>query len=552
MRRLASLCGWLALAAALLPSPAAAQTASICAIQGSGFVPAMLGARVTTSGVVTADFTATALQGFSLQDPGCDGSALTSDGIWVSTGSRRPAVTVGHRVTVTGRVSNDFGLTQIVLEGVTGGGPFPGSIEAERLSPPADPSSAAAYLEAREGMLVSLQPSRVVGATNRFGEAYLMPDSSGVSRLFRGDAEGRKLGLASPSAWIALDHGERVTSAVGPLTYTFGEFKVLLSADRPPGRERPAARVPQAPPSPPDRLTLATYNLENFFDPFDDPGKDDAEWTPSPAQYEVEVARRARSIARLLGSPDVLGVQEAEKVEVLLDLAAHPELGGAGYRPVLVEGADGRGIDVGLLYNSGRLWLRSAEARPACTSLRPAEGQPLPCTLPGGGGFLLFARPPLVVRLETLDTRERVTVVVNHFKSQRGDDPADGPIRLAMADHVRALAEELRMAEPETPVVVLGDLNDFEDSAPLSRLTADGRLVDLHRSSRERPYTYLFQGVSEVLDYILVEPSLLPRVVEFRALHINADFAHPGPGAPLDAGHRASDHDPLLLTLSRR
>jgi len=537
----------LALAA---PALARAQGVRICAIQGSGPTPNMLGARVSVSGVVTADFQAS-LGGFFLQDPGCDADPTTSDGIFVSTGRRAVAVTVGNRATVTGRVTNDFGLTAIELESVADAGLYAGSVEAVRLSPPTGAAAAAAYLESYEGMLVSLPPSRVVAATDHFGESYLMPESSGVKRLYRGDADGRKLGLAAPGGWLTLDQGDRVSDVAGPLTYTFGQFKVLVPPTRSPAVERAGTRPPEAGALPSATLSIATYNLENLFDPVDDPGQDDD--VPTPEAYAVALARRAASIARYLGRPDVLGVQEVEKAEVLQDLAAQPDLLPAHYREVLVEGFDPRGIDVGLLYNSERLWLRSAEARPVCSDVRPPAGAGVPCPLPGGAaGFQLFARPPLVARLEALDNRERLSVVVNHFKSQSSDTTADERVRLAQADHVRSLLEELKAAEPDVPVVVLGDLNDFEDSPPLQRLTAGGRLVNpLARAAGERPYTYVFQGLSQTLDYVLVDASLVARIAEVKPIHANVDYGDPGPGARPENSPRASDHDPVRLLLSR-
>lgn len=531
--------------------PLRAQTTRICTIQGSGPIPNMLGARVSAGGVVTADFQAS-LGGFFMQDPGCDSDPTTSDGIFVRTGTRPVTLTVGNRVTVTGRVTNDAGLTAIELESLADSGPYAGSLEAVRLSPPTDAAAAAVYLEAYEGMLVSLPQSRVVAATNHFGEAYVMPESSGVMRLYRGDADGRKLGLAAPAGWLMLSQGDRVSDVVGPLTYTFGQFKVEV----PPTRSLTVERIGIVPSEvaalSSSTLSVATYNLENLFDPVDDPGKDDP--VPTPEEYAASLARRANSIARYLGLPDVLGVQEVEKIEVLQDLAAQPSLLPASYRAVLIEGIDVRGIDVGLLYNSERLWLRSAEARQGCSDVRPPDGAIVPCALPGGGsGYLLFARPPLVARLEALDNHERLTVIVNHFKSQSSSTTADERLRLAQADYLRALVEELKAAEADAPVIVLGDLNDFEDSAALQHLTAGSRLVNpMVRPGGERPYTYVFQGLCQTLDYVLVDASLMSRVEELRPLHVNVDFGDPGPGAAPEASPRASDHDPVRLLLARR
>jgi uncharacterized protein len=510
----------------LAPLSALAQSARICAIQGSGPTPAMIGTRVSATGVVTADFQP-GRGGFFMQEPGCDGNATTSDGIFVRTATRPAAVTVGKRVTVTGQVSNDLGLTALELESVADGGPYAGSLEAVRLAPPSDPSAATVYLEAYEGMLVSLPVSRVVAATDHLGESYVMPESSGITRLYRGDADGRKLGLSAPAGWLTLSQGDRVSDVTGVLSEASGQYEVAVPPTRSLTVERTGAWPPPATASP-AALSVVTYQLAGLFDTFDDPGKDDA--VASPDQYAAGLARRAASIARFVGLPDVIGVQAVEKIEVLDDLTAQPALLSASYRPVLVKGTDPQGLDVGLLYNAERLWLRSAESRPAP----------------------IFTRPPLVVRLEALDNRERLTVVVNDFKAASGDAAADERDRIAEADAVRALVDELKAAEPDVPVIVLGDLHAFEDSAPLQHLTASGRLVNPQvRPGAERVYTHASQGLYQAVDHVLVDAALVPRVLALGPLHVNVDFGDAGPNASPEASPRASDHDPVRLLLTR-
>ncbi len=528
--------------ALLLAGHASAQTVRICQVQGSGSTPAIQ-SRVSVTGVVIADFTATSVKGFFLQEPGCDADSSTSDGIFVDTGGRTIAVTAGDRVTVTGRVSDSYGLTSIVLESLSDSGPYAGGVQAVRLSPPADPAAAAAYFESFEAMLVSLPASRVIAATNHFGDAFVMPETSGITRLYRGGADGRKLAVTCPGCWLSVNLGDRLPDVSGVLTYQYGEFTVLVKPNRTPTVEA-AALAPTL--LQPVANTIASYNLESFFDPVDDPLKEDS--VPGPAEYAAGLAARAVSIARYLGSPDILGVEEAENLQVLQDLVTYPELLPAAYRPVLIEGADSRGIDVGLLYRADRLWLRSSETRQGCTSIQ-ASSSAAPCPLAGGQGYALFARPPLVVKLESLIGGERLTIVVNHFKAQE-DGTVDDELRLASAAHVKVLVDELKAAEPEVAVVVLGDLNDFEDSATLAQLKAGG-LVDLHGRNGERPYTYVYRGLAQVLDFALVDPVLVPRVVDFRPVHINVDFGAPAPGNA-GTGLHASDHDPVLLTIRQR
>jgi len=546
--------------------PAGAQNATpatICQIQGSGPATGMKDARVEVEGVVTADFVETAEDGFFVQAPSCDDDAATSDGIWVYDGNRDADVSAGQLVRVTGRVAEHYDLTEIVLdtaEVITTG---IGVVTPVAIDPPADRAAAAVYLEAREAMLVDPGPLRVVGATNHFGEAYAVPAGSDARRVFRDNDTGQRLGLAFPSAWRAFNFGDEIGGAagpaVGPLTYTYENFKVAVTpasaeklAVRPNGLLEPGRAAPAGP----GELTLAAYNLENFFDPYNDPGADE-DSTPTMARYvNVEVPRRARSIARFLGAPDIVAVEEVEKRPVLEDLVRHPELAGFNYGTELVEGDDGRGIDVGVIYRRGKVRLLSTEQAKHCGPLKvpePDEG----CTQANGDpGWLLYSRPPLVLRFQVIATGGRLTVVVNHFKSKSGGDAATTPTRVAMAQHNLELFARLKAEEPEVPVFIVGDLNDFPDSAPLRRLTEDGRLADLHAYpqlvSPNLDYTYVFNGVSQVLDYILAERDLVDRALGVRAfgpVHVNADFGAPADDDDDPEAQRVSDHDPLLARI---
>jgi len=545
--------------------PARAQDATpatICEVQGSGAETTMPDERVAVEGIVTAGFVATDLNGFFIQDSGCDQGldpaiqAATSNGLWVFDGSVNATVSAGQAVRVTGRIDEYFGLTEIKLDGVTVLTTTLVTLPPPiALDLPADRSEAARYLEGFEGMLVDPGPIRTVGGTNHFGEAYAVPAASDVGHIFRGTETGQMLGLLFPDGWQNLDYGDTITGAIGPLTYAYELFKVAVPGERTARTgdmqiKRNTALAPElAEPSGPGELTIATYNIENFFDTIDDPGKNDIGTTPSPERYAVDVARRARSIGLYLGMPDILGVEEVEKIEVLEDLIQHEDLVEANYGAVLIEGNDARGIDNGLLYKRDKLRVLSAVAADTCWPSAVSDPG-IDCALPSGGaGWKLYSRPPLIVRLQVIATGGQLTVVVNHFKSKSGGDAQTTPIRNAQAEDNRRLMNELHAAEPGVPVIFMGDLNDFPDSAPLQRLTEGGALVDLHVDERyvkpEDAYTYIFSGVAQVLDYMLVEPDF--PVKAFGPVHINADFASPAEDDLSLASPHTSDHEAVLM-----
>jgi hypothetical protein len=59
-------------------------------------------------------------------------------------------------------------------------------------------------------------------------------------------------------------------------------------------------------------------------------------------------------------------------------------------------------------------------------------------------------------------------------------------------------------------------------------------------------YTYIFQGISQPLDYVLYSIQSIVLPVSVDSAHINADY-------PVEFGgiatsiHRSSDHDPVLV-----
>jgi hypothetical protein len=170
------------------------------------------------------------------------------------------------------------------------------------------------------------------------------------------------------------------------------------------------------------------------------------------------------------------------------------------------------------------------------------------------GQYPLFDRPPLVVDLwvsGAWETPVRLRVIDNHLKSKGGDEAVNVVRRERQAAFVASLVQELLDGDPGAQAVVLGDLNDFYDSAPVQALRT-GTEPDLVNLVEWLPpldrYTYIFNGGSQALDHILVTPGLAGRIAEVDAVHSNADYATPHTASAVSLQH-ASDHDPLIAYL---
>ncbi|HEX8351334.1 MAG TPA: lamin tail domain-containing protein, partial [Pyrinomonadaceae bacterium] len=151
-------------------------------IQGSGASSPIVGANVTTTGVVTllktgANTGGGAASGYFLQTPDAeaDSDPNTSQGIFVFTSSV-PTVAVGDEVRVTGTVVEFNGLTEIgsvTSTAVVDTGnplPTPVTLDSTILDPAAPPTQP--QLEKYEGMRLSAPALRTVAPNDNFFDVY--------------------------------------------------------------------------------------------------------------------------------------------------------------------------------------------------------------------------------------------------------------------------------------------------------------------------------------------------------------------------------------------
>lgn len=548
-------------------NPDPEQFTPIGRIQGQAGVAELLNQTVTFQGVVTGwiedqNVAGTRFYTIFVQDaPGTeDGDPLTSDGIAVFLGVNRPSVQVGDLVLITGQVTEFFGLTEIddndlALSLLEREQPLPEPIP---LQPPA--ANVVDYFEALEGMLVSLETAVVVGATfSGCGLAAAPPDTD-ATHYFRhqlADPSGPVINILHTSDvscgdFPAVQVGDRLNGLSGPLHYHFDQFKIVNqeAADL----EIESAGLPELEPplaAGEGQITVATLNLHDYFDTVDDTG-DEAEPKPTPGELAVKQAKMIQGIGRSLGCPTIIGVQEVENAALLQTLAEGlVEPCGFTYQVTHLESADSRGIDVALLSDPRRVNILNAALRQNCTPINTdVLDTSIDCP---AGQSPLFSRPPLQV--EAAVQGQIMTLFVNHFKSKREGEVETAPRRLAQGAHIRNLVEELAAADESANIIVMGDFNDFARSPVMEVMTADGLLVNVLMDGPaplppEEQYTYIFGGLAQLIDGILLSPSLAELVVETMILHANADFPYTLAIDTSEAGlpFFFSDHDvPLLL-----
>lgn len=529
-------------------------------IQGRGDFSPYVNQIVTFRAVVTGFSADRNTQGTTyytlfVQDPSGleDGDPATSDGMVIFTGRQRPALELGDQVRITGLVTEFFGLTElddngleIVLE--TSGVPLP---EPILIDPPTDNAAQAAYFEALEGMRVTFGGEvQVVGPTYS-GCGFAVSRLERPLRTIRQRAEDG-IGHIVPilhtndvncAGFPDVKVGDRVDGLVGPLTYHFDQFKLVQQV----AAEVRITAVPLLPPPNPPiaqsgQFSIASLNMENHFDAFDDTG-DDAEPKPAPADIGLKQSKLAAAISQTLGCPTLLAVQEIEKESLLLNLAEALETPcGFRYQVSHRDSPDVRGIDLALLSDPRQAQVESVTLRQSCTELNtgirdetavcPANQSPL------------FSRPPLQVDLQVNGLP--LTVYVNHFKSKRGGEAATAAERLAQADHVNQLIAEKLRGDEQARLIVIGDFNDYELSPTMLRLTENGRLHNvLAQIPLEQRYSYNFSGAAQLIDAILVSPALAEALVTATIQHVNADFPDSlgQDTSPAHLLYKSTDHD---------
>lgn len=258
-----------------------------------------------------------------------------------------------------------------------------------------------------------------------------------------------------------------------------------------------------------DNYTIMFCNTENLFDPEDDSDKDDDAFTPD-GDYHWTRSRywdKLDAVSKVIVATDeelapiLVGLSEVENNTVLTDLTARSALRKAGYKFVMTDSPDRRGIDVALMYRPSFFRLVGYES--LRVNLRPQ----------GGGA----TRDILHVTglLESLDTLD---VYVCHWSSRSGGVTQSEPLRECAASVVRHSVDSLFSVRRKPYIIIMGDLNEGPDDPAVRQVLnahtfsrgahlSDSELVTL--MDHIEPGTYKYEGVWDKYDQFVVSASLL-------------------------------------------
>jgi endonuclease/exonuclease/phosphatase family metal-dependent hydrolase len=461
---------------------------TISEIQGPGAESPFAGRRALTTGIVTFRRS----NGFYLQSPQADPRA--SSGILVFTQSAPPAIAQpGALLEVEGdivefRPATDPAsppLTELLNAAVT--------LRAQgQTLPPPVPLEPDTDLERYEGMLVRAD-LRIVAPLNG-SAAWATLDAP---RPFRRSDESPWPNLLRLITSRPLAAATALPSVNGPLD--FGSRAYTLYANPLP-EPVPPAGPPLAPARAEYEYTIATLNLQRFFD--------------EPA-LAVRLPRLRQYVQRQLGLPDVIAIQEVDNLATLERAA---DSIGADYMAFTAPSNDPSGITSGFLARASRVTVDAVAQLARNEQFAP--------------GQITHDRPPILLRARIAG--QPIAVMGVHLRSRLNlDDPR---VQAKRAAQFASIAAELRLLPANLPIVVAGDWNSFAGEINLTGFT--NLTTTLPAADN---YSYVFDGQTQTLDHILLnQPTLLSRVHFARG---NADFP---------AATRLSDHDGVVAYLLTR
>jgi endonuclease/exonuclease/phosphatase family metal-dependent hydrolase len=136
------------------------------------------------------------------------------------------------------------------------------------------------------------------------------------------------------------------------------------------------------------------------------------------------------------------------------------------------------------------------------------------------GKILRMNRGILDVTVQ-INSSYRLRLIGAHFKSRRAVPEYDQELmRAKEAWSLRGHVDDILAADPETNVLVFGDLNDTKNEYPIREVIgwkgAPNYMMDLWlRDSRGEHWTYYWKDADEYsrIDYLLVSPALVGEVI---------------------------------------
>ena len=561
-------------------------------VQGESHQSPLVGKEVVINNVVVTKTDGD--KGFYVQDKVSDNNPRTSDAVYVAS---KDKVESGDLLKVQGTVKEGYmeeysvkpgqtfkkpagslTVTQIINATITklGKADLPKALNISEKMPKDivdntptkyNPETEALdYWESLEGMRVEVTKPKVTGPQYK-GDIYVLPgdykgqklNNIGGVNLRPGVQNTEVLPITVGNKFVAKAKDYFNENITGVVTYKNKTYKIDPSSVpviQDGGLKREVSKIYPSE----DKLTIASYNIENFS--ANNKGHDE---TP-----EEKVDKIANSFIKEVHSPDIItlievqdnnggvndgtvdGVKSGEKLAQRIK-----SLGGPDYKYTEIAPVDGKdggkpgaNIRVAYLYNPKRVTLIGKEKGGSKEAARFVNGhlEKNPARIDPTSVHFEKVRKSLAAEFEFKG--ERIVVIANHLKSKLGDDAIYGSNqpsventkakRIEEAKILNAFIKEGLRQNPNLKFVLTGDFNDFEFSDSVKTIVGN-ELVNLMAEHEQGDrYSYFYRGSNQSLDNILISKNIKDRVV-FSPVHINASF--------MEEHGRASDHDPVVVQI---
>lgn len=212
---------------------------------------------------------------------------------------------------------------------------------------------------------------------------------------------------------------------------------------------------------------VMSYNVENLFDTYDDPEKDDDEFLPSGIRrwtnrryyHKLQQIAKVITAAGSWETPAVIGLCEVENDSVITDLLTRTPLRNQHYRYCRTQGSDPRGINLALFYQRDKFAYLSHSSIPVRHSGK--DPKPTRDILHVSGR---------VISMDTLD------LFVCHFPSRYGGEVESQQHRFDAAQTLRTLCDSIHSIRQTAHIIILGDFNDTPQDHSVEHILGAGQL----------------------------------------------------------------------------
>jgi hypothetical protein len=247
------------------------------------------------------------------------------------------------------------------------------------------------------------------------------------------------------------------------------------------------------------------YNVENFFDTYDDTLREDNDFLPKGLmrwnykRYNDKINAIYKVVAATgeWDSPALVGFCEVEKKSVLQDLITKTYLQKYNYGIIHEESGDIRGIDVCLIYR------RDVATLLSYIYIKPSELS-----------YEEF-RTRSILYSVWLISDDTIHLFLNHWPSRRGGVLAGESLRTNISEMLKEMTDSIsKTVNGKAKIIIAGDFNCTPGDKEVLSLTAkydegnsnaDNFLINLSELSANKGLgTYKYMGTWEMIDQVIV------------------------------------------------